>query len=132
MAYVDRAALQQRYGADEVAQRESVLPAGALDTILADAGSMIDGYLSSRYALPLAAVPSQIGAVACAIARYKLLGDAVTEFASNEYRDAVSWLRDVAKGAVILDGAQAVAGNSPATVVMYSPSERVFSRTGRP
>lgn len=132
MAYITQADLEQRYGADEVAQRLSMLPAGALDTILSDATSMIDGYLASRYTLPLTSVPASLGANACAIARYKLLGDSVSEQARDQYVDAVTWLRDIAAGRVVLQEPAPVPGNSPATVVMVSPSERIFGRSCRP
>jgi phage gp36-like protein len=132
MPYLDRSALEQRYGAEEVAQRVSALPDGGLGTILTDATSMIDGYLASRYTLPLSPVPEALVANACAIARYKLLGDAVTEHARDEYRDAVSWLRDIAAGRVALQETAPVPGNEPGTVVMVAPTERVFGRSGRP
>ena len=132
MAYIDQAALERRYGTDEVAQRLSMLPVGALGDILQDATSMIDGYLASRYALPLVEVPEALVANACAIARYKLLGDSVTENARTQYVDAVAWLRDVAAGRVTLQQVAPVPGNSPDTVVMLAASERVFGRSGRP
>lgn len=132
MPYLDQSALERRYGADEVAQRLSMLPPGALDDILRDAGSMIDGYLASRYTLPLADTPEALVANACAIARYKLLGDSVTENARTQYVDAVAWLRDVAAGRVTLQQAAPVPGSEPATVVMFAPTERVFGRSCRP
>jgi phage gp36-like protein len=132
MPYLDRSALEQRYGVEEVAQRLSALAEGSLDTIVTDATSMIDGYLASRYTLPLSPVPEALVANACAIARYKLLGDAVTEHARDEYRDAVVWLRDIAAGRVVLQESAPVPGNAPDTVVMLAPTERVFGRSGRP
>ncbi|OON62286.1 hypothetical protein B0920_02065 [Massilia sp. KIM] len=132
MPYVDQAALERRYGIEEVAQRLSMLPAGGLGDIVRDATSMIDGYLASKYALPLAQVPEALVGYACAIARYKLLGDAVTENARAQYVDAVSWLRDVAAGRVVLQQVAPVPGNSPDTVVMLAPTERLFGRSGRP
>lgn len=132
MPYLTRLDLEQRFGVDEVAQRESALQPGGLDKILVDASSMIDGYLASRYTLPLTAIPEQLVATAAAIARYKLLGDVATEYAQREYKDAVAWLRDIAAGKVVLEQVAKVPGNSPATVVMSEPGERVFGRRERP
>lgn len=131
MSYATRTDLEQRYGADEVSQREAALPAGAVDRALADAGALIDGYLTGRYVLPLSPVPGNLEQVACAIARYNLLGDAVTDRARNDYTDAIAWLRDVQSGRVLLDSSFK-AESAPAATVTMTSSERVFTRAGRP
>ena len=53
MPYASRADLEDRYGADEVAQRESMLPDGAVDRILLAVDAQVDAYLAARYAVPL-------------------------------------------------------------------------------
>jgi phage gp36-like protein len=132
MGYATRDDLEKRYSADEVEQRESALPAGAVDRVLADADALIDGYLVGRYSLPLTPVPANLPQVACAIARYHLLGDSATERAREDHKDAIAWLKDVASGRVLLQGAAIVPGNEPASVVMVSGAEAVFKRSGRP
>lgn len=132
MPYLEQSDLERRYGADEVAQRLSALPPGALGDILRDTESMIDGYLASQYSIPLTEVPDSVTAAASAIARYKLLGDSVTEHARDEFRDAVAWLRDVASGRVRLQQAATAPGNAPEAVVLMATSARVFARMGRP
>lgn len=132
MSYTTRQELEQRYGADEMAQRESALSAGAIERAVADADALVDGYLASRYSLPLSATPPNLHQVACAIARYNLLGEAATERARDDYKDAIAWLRDVGAGRVLLDSAAPVPGNEPAVVVMYLTSDAVFKRSGRP
>lgn len=132
MAYADRAALEKLYGTDEVSQRESALPAGAVDAALVNADALIDGYLAGRYSLPLSSIPPNLPQVACALARYSLLGDAATERARNDQKDAIAWLRDVQSGRVLLQAAAPVPGNEPAAIVMMATSESVFSRSGRP
>lgn len=124
MTYATRTDLIAAYGADEVAQRESMLPAGATDRALADADAMIDGYVSGRYQVPLAPQPANILRIACSIARYYLLGDATTEGARNDYEDAIAWLKDVQSGRVVLVSA-AVSAN-PATGGM--PATRTSSK----
>lgn len=132
MTYATRETLEQRYGAEEVEQRASALPAGAVDGILADANAMIDGYLASRYNLPLSVVPDNLLQVAAALARYALLGDAATERSRDDFKDAVAWLRDVQAGRVLLQSAAPVPGNAPASIVMFSSAPSVFKREGRP
>ena len=132
MAYATRADLEQLYGADEVAQRESMLTAGAIVRILNDAAALVDGYLNGRYTLPLYPVPANLPQVVCAIARYSMLGDSATETARDAYKDAIAWLRDVQAGRVLLQAASPAPGNEPATIVMATSSEAVFKRACRP
>lgn len=132
MTYAIRADLEKHYGADEIEQRESMLPAGAVDSALSDADALIDGYLAARYCIPLAPVPANLVQFACAIARYTLLGEAATERARNDYKDAVAWLKDVQAGRVTLQAVTPVPGNEPATIVMLATPPRLFGRVGRP
>lgn len=132
MTYATRQNLEQRYGTDELEQRESMLSAGAVDQALQDADARINGYLASRYSLPLSAVPEDLPQVACALARYQLLGDAATERARKDYEDAMAWLKDVANGRVKLQSDVAQAVDSTREVVMFSGAEPVFKRSGRP
>ena len=132
MTYATRTDLEQRYSVDEIAQRESALPDGAIDRALADADALINGYLVGRYSLPLSPVPASLPQVASAIARYDLLGDAVTERGRNDYKDAIAWLRDVQAGRVLLQDASPVPGAEQSALVMMSTSEAVFKRAGRP
>lgn len=130
MAYAIRTDLEAAYGAAEIAQRESMLPAGAVDRALADADAFIDGYASGRYAVPLSPVPANVLRLACAIARYNLLGDAATDRARADYEDAVAWLKDLAAGRVTLVSATLSA--SPATggrPVSITPA-RIFNAAG--
>jgi phage gp36-like protein len=128
VAYTTRTELEQRFGADEIAQRESMLGTGSVDRALADADAAIDSYLAGRYVVPLDVVPAAVPPHAAIIARYMLLGDAVTERARNDYRDTIGWLRDVQAGKAKLDAAAPTPGNDPATVVMSSGSPAVFKR----
>ena len=119
MTYATRADLEDRYGLDEIAQRESMLPAGAVDRALADADMEVDSYITGRFALPLAPVPVNVARVAATVARYRLLGEAATEMARKEYEDARGWLRDVAGGRVQIEGATPLAAAAPAATVDY-------------
>jgi phage gp36-like protein len=132
MPYATRQDLEQLYGAGEVSQRASALPAGAVDTALGNADALIDGYLAGRYTLPLSQIPPNLPQVACALVRYALLGDAATERARNDQKDALAWLRDVQSGRVLLQAAAPTPGSEPGALVMMSSSEAVFKRSGRP
>ena len=113
MSYATRTDLEARYGTAELTQRESMLATGAVARALADADAFINGYVSGRYTVPLSPVPDNVGHLACAVARYYLLGDAMTDQARQEFEDAKSWLEKVAAGRIPLP--TAIVAESPAT-----------------
>jgi phage gp36-like protein len=128
VTYATRTDLEERYGADELAQRESVLPAGAVARALVDADAEVNSYVASAYTLPLNPVPSNVVRIAAAIARYHLLGDAASEQARQDYGDAVRWLRDVQSGRAVLMDAAPIAGNTPeATIAVTNGRDKVFA-----
>lgn len=77
----------------------------AIERALDDASAEMDGYVGSRYALPLPVVPSSLRRVCIDIALYRLmnlraLGD--LEDARERYTDAIRFLKDLVKGDVTL------------------------------
>jgi len=131
MAYASITDFEQRYGGDEVVQREAMLGAGAADRALADAEAEINSYVAGRYLVPLSPLPTSITLIACAIARYHLLGDSSTEAARQAYEDARAFLRDVQAGRAQLAGADQVSAATGAATVDYVTDERLFSRSAR-
>jgi len=128
MPYATRTDLEQRY-AQDVAQRETVLPVLGVDNALADADAEIDSYLGVRYSVPVSPVSASILRIACVIARYRLLGDAAGEAARRDYEDARAYLRDIAAGRSQLEGAAALAVSPTARTVEFETQPRVFART---
>jgi phage gp36-like protein len=77
----------------------------ALQQALADASAEIDGYLESRFALPLSDPPAVLVRLACDIAMYRLqalrpLHDLAE--ARKRYEDAIALLTRVADGSLTL------------------------------
>lgn len=132
MTYATRIDLEERYGIDLLAQRETALPVGAVERALADADAMVDGYLATRYQVPLGSPPSNLPRIVCQIAIHLLLGDAADDNSRADYKAAVDWLRDAASGRVWLACAPASAAAAPAATVDVSSSARLFGREGRP
>jgi phage gp36-like protein len=116
---------------DRYTQREAVLltaegNSSAVDTVrlergLADASSMVDGYLARRFQLPLMnvatlqpVVPDVIKRLTGDIARYLLTGTHVreTESIRNRYNDALKQLDHIANGTVSM-GVELVLMSSP-------------------
>jgi phage gp36-like protein len=114
MTYAAESDLTERFGALELAQRTdrtngTTVDAAVLGRALADADAEINGYLATRYTLPLASTPPLINRLACEIARYRLYDDGVPETVRVRYQDAVSLLKRLASGEVLLAGMEAVA-----------------------
>jgi phage gp36-like protein len=102
---------------------ETTVNSATLQQALSDASAEIDGYLESRFALPLNDPPAVLQRLACDIAMYRLqslrpLHDVAD--ARKRYEDAVELLVRVAHGEVTLglaaDNAEpAAAGGSVVT-----------------
>lgn len=127
MTYATRTDLEERYGVAELEQRESMLPAGAVERALADADAEVDGYVAGGYTVPLAPAPSNIVRIAAALARYRLLGDAASEQARADYDDAIRFLRDVQSGRARLMSAAPLAEGAPAaTITVINGRDKAF------
>lgn len=131
MSYATRFDLVDRFGEDEIAQRESMLPVGAVDKRLADADSQIDSCLAVRYPVPVTPTPDLVKRLACDIAHYYLLGASITDVERTAYTDAIAMLRDLASGKMRLLDVEPVAGGRASSMVEYSSCDRVFQRKRR-
>lgn len=100
------------------------------DQAIADAGAEIDGYCGQRYDLPFDPVPVLVRKMAVDIALYNLHGrrpDSLPEERADRYKQAVAFLRDVAKGTATLgvnDPSDPEDSNAPRIV----SATRIFSR----
>lgn len=137
MTYAVKQDLVDRFGEVELIQltdRANVPPTMVDDTVvgraLGDADALIDGYVGKVYELPLAAPPPVLTKVAADIARYYLFGSRADKDGPvlRAYGEAVAWLKDVAKGTVLLD----IGGEVPAPAgggsIRSSEPARVFTR----
>jgi phage gp36-like protein len=117
MTYASQSDLVERYGTDlliDVSDRATP-PAGAIDAgvvtrALEDADAAINGYLLTRYKLPLVSTPPLLRDLAQAIAVYKLHRDTAADKIRNDYADALKALERISSGTIRLD----VAGIEPA------------------
>jgi len=131
VAYTSQSDLIDRYGVRmlELLTDRASPPAGAIDSAVVDAaiagaGAMIDGYLASRYALPLASVPALIGEIAEAIAIWKLHPAAPDPKIEADYRTAMKLLADIASGTVRLQVAGVASEETGSTGARLTDRER--------
>lgn len=135
MAYVTLQNLTDRYGTTllvDLTDRAAV-PTGLVDTAVTerariDAEAMIDGYLSARYQLPLAAVPALIIDLALKVWIWNCHVFAPGDKVKADYDGALRTLRDIASGLVRIPGAT---GSEPANLggsgVIFTDRERQLS-----
>ena len=105
MSYCTEADLIERFGTAEITQLSDRAGEGELDSAviagaIADADAEIDGYLSGRYALPLASAPAVMVRLACDISRYYLFGHDVTDLVKERYDQAIAYLVKIATGVI--------------------------------
>lgn len=100
--YATRQSLEARYSAEEVANLEAMTDANAVGEALSDAAEEADSYVAVRYSLPLPSVPKPLLIAVCDIARFRLYKDRATEEVRYRYEQAVSWLKRLADGKVLL------------------------------
>ncbi|EMT5435846.1 DUF1320 domain-containing protein [Stenotrophomonas maltophilia] len=103
---------------------------------IAQAGALIDGYLAKRYQLPLAQMDTMLPTWARSIVRYQLHGDRMSDERTDpivrDYRDAMNFLRLIAKGDFHLGGADPTTGTTGLGDFLIHPGNKVFGRDGRP
>ena len=101
--YATRDDMVKRYSLTEVSQLERYLTGGeSVDAAIADAGSIIDGWIGVEYAVPLEYPPDNIKIFVCDIARYLLWKSKASEEVRRRYDDAMSYLKGVSKGTNVL------------------------------
>jgi phage gp36-like protein len=134
MSYATLQDLIDRFGQDEIrlVSDRAEPPAGEIDQdvvarALADASQLIDGYLGSRYTLPIEEVPALLGQLACDIARYLLHDDMPTDAVTQRYKDAIAHLGRIAAGTVVLQ-VQGIASPETNSEVLYDAPGRIFDR----
>ena len=108
--YATIADMIQAFGTDELIELTDradppldAIDETVLNAALAAASSEIDGYVGAVAKLPLASVPDNLRGLACVITRYRLSTDQSQGRVRQDYEDAVTTLRDIARGLIKLD-----------------------------
>jgi phage gp36-like protein len=123
--YLTRAQFEQRFGVDETV---GLLENGAAYARAEnEAASLIDGFLASRYTLPLASVPEIVRGWAADVVRFKLWDEQAPEEVRRRYDDALAQLRDLARGLIALPPDAAGVQVAPAGDFAGYSADRVFT-----
>ncbi|MBZ4022194.1 hypothetical protein CKO11_06955 [Rhodobacter sp. TJ_12] len=135
MTYATLEDLIDRAGEAELRQiadrdRDGVVDASVIAAALSNADDTINGYIGKKYALPLASVPPIVNGWAVGIARYTLHRNGAPEHVAQDYKDAITALKDVSRGLITLpvDAGAEPPVVSDATVMAVHPAP-VFTPT---
>jgi len=98
---------------------------------ITQADAEIDAYLGTRYALPLAPVPPQVKGLSVDMTVYHLYSrrSVAPSVRRQRYEAAVSFLKQVAAGNVVLEGASGLLPESERVESEFTGPTRVFSRS---
>jgi phage gp36-like protein len=93
---------------------DGVADAAVIAAVIAQADAEIDGYLGTRYTVPVSPVPALVVQLSTAIAAWRLYGrrSLSNDHRSKDYDDAVATLKRLARGEMVLP---AVGGGEVAT-----------------
>uniref|UniRef100_A4WS43 DUF1320 domain-containing protein n=1 Tax=Cereibacter sphaeroides (strain ATCC 17025 / ATH 2.4.3) TaxID=349102 RepID=A4WS43_CERS5 len=134
MTYVTLSDLTARYGESllvSLTDRGEIalgtIQAEVVDRAVADTGAVIEGYLSGRYALPLAAPQPLLTDVAVAIAVWKLHTFAPDPKIEADYKGAMATLREIAAGTIRLAAAGVEAAGTGTSGALVTDRERPFT-----
>ncbi|MDD2991117.1 MAG: DUF1320 domain-containing protein [Zoogloea sp.] len=133
MPYATLSEMTSRYGDAELVEQTDLTGSGVVnpvtvDRVLADASALIDGYLASRYSLPLVVTPDLLVSLCCDLARCALYVDAAPDVVKARRDQAMTALRDIAAGRLRLNvgaGADSMPAPSGLAVVVQS-GRKVF------
>jgi phage gp36-like protein len=137
MTYAVESDLIARFGERELILLSNDGAATTIDdavvaTASADVDDAINGYLGSRYALPLTAIPAALTAIACDLIRYKLAtrtsNSRPTDTVKDNYAEAMKKLRDVGAGKFSLGLTQAGGAVTSSETTRSAPPDRSFTK----
>jgi phage gp36-like protein len=124
--YLTSAQFATAYGESELSELTGD-EASVFDAAESSAASLIDGFIGSRYTLPLAAVPELVRGWAGDITRYRLWEDRAPEEVRRRYEDALAQLKLLAAGSIALP--PDALGQSPGEQIAFGgySAERIFT-----
>jgi len=124
--YITEAQVERRFGIDELTDLQR--SGNSFGQAEAEAASLIDGYLATRYTLPLVSVPQIVTGWAGDITRFKLWDERAPDEIRTRYDDALEQLTQLSRGQIALPpGSDGVAVVSSGFAVDGFSAERVFT-----
>lgn len=120
MPYLDQTGYEERFGAAELEQVLSTDDSLTLARAIADAQSIVDGYLAAvparAFAVPLVSTPARISEITADLTRYELHAKKVTHEIKRRREQAIAFLEALVAGKQAIPELLPDAG-APATLV---------------
>lgn len=135
MAYCTQADLEKLIPAAELAQLTTesgaVPDAGVVAGAISQADAELDSYLGTRYQVPFEPAPLAVKSLSVDLAIYHLYSrrSVMPQVRRQKYEAALAFLKLVAAGQAMLEGAGEPTGNSR-QVEVFSGATRVCDRNG--
>jgi phage gp36-like protein len=112
---------------------DGVADAAVIAEGIAQADAEIDGYLGSRYAVPVSPVPALLRQLSVAISIWRLYSrrSFLNELRREDYDDSVARLKDLAAGRMVLPavgGGEVASDGSDLPEASTVESDRLFTR----
>lgn len=134
MTYCTLANLTDRYGAQlliEISDRgeaaSDTIDEALITRAITDADALIDGYLATRYKLPLASIPAIVTDLSQSIAIYRAHARVADEKITDDYKSALRILAQISAGVIKLDVDGVEPAASGASEVRTNNPERPLS-----
>lgn len=132
MSYAAKQDLIDTLGEDELVQLsdrdlDGVADDAVVEQVLQDVDAVIDGYVGTRYDLPLPQTPALLRTLAIELAHERFYVHGAPEAVANRAKRATDTLKDIAAGRAKLDVAGSEPDSAPAEAEVVGP-DRVFSR----
>jgi len=99
-----------------------------IDSAIEDADGLINGYVGSRFPVPLSPVPSSINRIACELARYYLYDDGAPDYVTKRFDDAEKVLKGISKGEISIGITEQGEKPSSQNTVQMTSGGNVFNR----
>lgn len=132
MTYATQADLESRFGRADLVQLSDRDALGTIDydvvnRALADADATINGFVASRYRVPLTPVPAVVVKIASDLAFYYLHRSADGSV-KDAYAAAIRSLEGIAKGTLTLESANVETPAAGRQTIQIAGPDRVFTR----
>lgn len=137
MNYCTQQDLITRYGQDELIQLSDkqqnlgVIDESVVAAAIADADSLIDGYVGSRFPNQVNPYPRSLVRISCEIARYYLYENIVPDDVKDRYNEAVKSLKAISKGEISIGTNSEGEKPSSNNTVEMTTGGNVFNRNDK-
>lgn len=122
----------KRFGINELTALAESAEGGVdeekVNTAIKDAEELINAYVGAKHSLPLSVVPQSLKRICCDLARYFLYVEVKPEELEKTYEKDIAFLKDIARGVVVLENSETGTVPEQSDDVVYTgSSSRLFS-----